>query len=49
VRQRAFLDMGLLDDAIAFLLGDGFSTSTQGWKPNGSHFSQLGQNRVTDI
>jgi len=49
VRQRAFLDRGLLDVAIAFLLDNGFSVSTQGWKPNGSHFSQLGQNRVTVI
>jgi hypothetical protein len=49
VRQRAFLDMGLLDDAIASLLNADSQTGVQGWKPNGSHFSQLGQNRMTVI
>ena len=49
VRQRAFLDMGLLDDAIASLLDADSQTGMEGWKPNGSHFSQLGQNRMTVI
>ncbi len=47
--QRAFLDMGLLDAAIASLLYAASQAAMQGWKPNGSHFSQLGQNRTTVI
>ena len=47
--QRAFLDMGLLDAAIASLLYAASQAATQGWKPNGCHFSQLGQNRMTVI
>ena len=47
--QRAFLDMGLLDAAIASLLYAASQAAVQGWKPNGSHFSQLGQNLMTVI
>jgi hypothetical protein len=41
--------MGLLDDAIASLLNADSQSGTQEWKPNGSHFSQAGQNRTTVI
>ena len=41
--------MGLLDAAIASLLYAASQAATQGWKPNGSHFSQLGQNRMNVI
>jgi hypothetical protein len=49
VRQGAFLDMGLLEDAIASLFDAASQTGMEVWKPNGSHFSQLGQNRMTVI